>query len=98
MFALRLLQIEYPKNREFKERCELLASILMSWSSRDSPSIYKYDEKSSEKSVISNFGDTSVSNTRNQAILMALQKILPPNFLLPPKRLEELLKQCKFIF
>lgn len=84
---MRLLQIEYPKNKEFKERYELLASLLMASPSCDSPSTFKTKEKFKKEGL----------NIRNQAILMALQKILPPNFLLPPKRLEELLKQCKLL-
>lgn len=39
-------------------------------------------------------GDSGGKSSNNEAVLKILHKMLPPTFLLPPARLEELLKQC----
>lgn len=39
-------------------------------------------------------GDMEAARLNNECVLKILNKMLPPTFLLPPNRLDELLKQC----
>lgn len=94
LLALRLLQVEYPKNKEFRDRYEYLAALLMSESYACNASKLEaasYERPMNEENTQNNPIDGE--NANNQAVLKIVYKVLPPTLMLPPERLEELLKQ-----
>ncbi|KAI1729793.1 WD repeat-containing protein 26 [Ditylenchus destructor] len=75
--ALRLLQIEYPKDDQFKERYEYLATLLMIEPSTHSGNAVNGDAQ-----------ETPINEANDKA-----NAVLPPSLMLPPGRLQELLNQ-----
>jgi WD40 repeat protein len=71
--ALHLLQMDYPKKKEFEARQEHLATLLMTGHLMPKTN--------------------SANSESKENICKILHKILPPSVMLPPARLEDLLKQ-----
>lgn len=91
--------MEYPKRDEFKERCEYLATTLirlpiLTSETCESGAFFAFENASSLISQQRASDDPVAARSNNECVLKILHKMLPPTFLLPPNRLDELLKQC----
>jgi hypothetical protein len=75
--ALRLLQVDYPKIEMFANRRKYYATLLME----------------DTHLLMNKFYANKQGNKSNAMVMAIVQKIVPPSFMLPPARLEELLNQ-----
>src|SRR3569623_763695 len=80
--ALRLLQVDYPKIEMFANRRKYYATLLME----------------DTHLLMNKFYANKQGNKSNAMVMAIVQKIVPPSFMLPPARLEELLNQGVYVW
>uniref|UniRef100_A0A915DBW7 LisH domain-containing protein n=1 Tax=Ditylenchus dipsaci TaxID=166011 RepID=A0A915DBW7_9BILA len=93
LLALRLLQVEYPKHKEFRDRSVLMADSYARQNCLKND-LYLHADRSAATSNQENGCAIEDSNSNNEAVLKIVYKVLPPTLMLPPQRLEELLNQA----
>lgn len=74
--------MDYPKNEMFASRRRYYATLLME----------------ETQTLMNKFYKNKQGNKSNANVMSIVQKIVPPSFMLPPARLEELLNQGKWPF
>lgn len=100
MAALRLLQMEYPKEDQFRDRYEHLSTLLMTTdqtlrSLPNNNTSSNGGEVAQKMMILKEEINDGGHMRSHENVLNVLYKVLPPSLMLPPDRLKELLRQCE---